>query len=142
MPSSPPPRATWEALSWPGTHGARRGPRCHCEVCHCRDATLSSRERHLTNGSTNAPKDTLTDNKAQGSFRPLAAAKVWKRGLSGEGARRPTLGARAHAGLQWVLVLGVLVRVEAREGTVRGRGGQPRRLHTALCCQRRVPAQH
>lgn len=49
------------------------------------DATLSSQERRLTNVSTNVLKDTLTDDKSQRSLRPLAAAKVWKRGLGGAG---------------------------------------------------------
>lgn len=84
--SSPPPRATCEApeLSRPGTQGARRGARCHYHFRHHQYATLSGEERHLTNVSTNVLKDTLTDNKSQRSFRPLAAAKVWKRGLGGD----------------------------------------------------------
>lgn len=78
-------------LHLPGPHvkplsrpGARRGTRCHCYFRHHQYATLSGEERHLTNLSTNVLKDTLTDNKSQRSFRPLAAAKVWKRGLGGD----------------------------------------------------------
>lgn len=123
----PGPRVT--PLSRPGTQGARRGPRCHYDFRHQQRATLSGEQRHLTNVSTNVLKDTLTDDKSQRSFRPLAAAKVWKRGLGGDrkALQEPEL-IRVHSG-SWSS--GCLCVWRQERGWLGVEGGEPLPLSRA-----------